>query len=55
VIVGGPGSDLISGGNGNDTIRAKDRRRDRVKCGAGRDTAYVDRIDKVAGCEVRHF
>ena len=47
----GPGSDLISGGPGNDTIRAKDHRKDRIKCGAGRDVAYVDKIDKVDGCE----
>jgi Ca2+-binding RTX toxin-like protein len=45
--VGGAGSDRISGGAGNDVIRAKDGTRDVIRCGAGRDTVVADRSDKV--------
>src|SRR5262249_10990147 len=48
---GGPGKDRIYGGPGNDVLRARDNRRDVVDCGPGRDTAYVDRLDRVSGCE----
>ena len=48
---GGPGADRIYGGPGNDVLRARDGRRDVVDCGAGRDTAYVDRLDRVSACE----
>jgi hypothetical protein len=52
VLDGGPGSDRLFGGPGNDTLRARDGRRDLVDCGPGRDVAFVDRIDRVSGCEV---
>lgn len=35
----------------NDTLQARNGLRDFVDCGAGRDTAYVDRIDVVRHCE----
>lgn len=38
-------------GTGNDTIYAQDGEADRIDCGPGVDTAYVDAIDSVAGCE----
>jgi hypothetical protein len=45
--------DRLEGGSGNDRIRARDKRprRDSVRCGRGRDTAIVDRLDSVSGCE----
>jgi hypothetical protein len=51
--VGGPGADTLSGGKDNDTILARDGRRDVVRCGTGRkDRATVDRGDRVSGdCE----
>ncbi len=51
LLVGGPGRDRLYGGPGNDTLRARDGLRDVVDCGPGRDTAIVDRIDRVSGCE----
>jgi Ca2+-binding RTX toxin-like protein len=51
-LVGGKGADRLQGGRGNDSIHARDGRRDRVNCGPGkRDTARVDRVDRVRGCE----
>jgi hypothetical protein len=43
--------DVLIGGRGNDTIRAKDGKRDIIRGGPGRDTAYVDKVDKVTGVE----
>jgi Ca2+-binding RTX toxin-like protein len=48
---GGRGHDQISGGDGADTILARDGTYDSIDCGAGRDTAVVDRIDRVKHCE----
>src|SRR3954454_8478321 len=51
-LKGEAGSDRLDGGAGNDSINARDRRKDTVNCGSGRrDTATVDRADKVRGCE----
>jgi Ca2+-binding RTX toxin-like protein len=47
-------SDGLEGGSGNDRIRAREaqrRVRDTVRCGPGFDTAIVDRLDRVSGCE----
>ena len=44
---GGFGEDDLFGGPGNDKILAADGRVDRVNCGLGTDTAYVDRLDRV--------
>ena len=42
----------LAGGSGNDSIKARNRKKETVNCGAGRnDTATVDRIDRVRGCE----
>jgi Ca2+-binding RTX toxin-like protein len=50
-LAGGFGPDAIFAGPGNDLVRATDRKRDLVRCGPGRDTAYVARRDQTAGCE----
>jgi Ca2+-binding RTX toxin-like protein len=46
-IDGGFGEDNLSGGPGDDTISAADGQEDRVSCGLGNDTAYVDELDVV--------
>jgi Ca2+-binding RTX toxin-like protein len=51
-VAGGKGFDHFYGGRGRDTIRARDERPDTIECGAGRDVAWVDRIeDGVYDCE----
>jgi Tol biopolymer transport system component len=45
------GKDRLEGGSGNDVISARDGRRDVVVGGPGRDSARVDRIDRVIGVE----
>ena len=51
-LFGGLGRDLLDGGPGNDTISARDRARDTIRCGRGRDTVTADRIDTIArDCE----
>lgn len=52
VIAGGGGSDRVAAGPGNDRIFAQDRKRDRLRCGAGIDLIMADRGDQVAtDCE----
>jgi hypothetical protein len=60
VLYGGTGNDTLDGGKaadrlyagpGNDVLRARDGVRDVVDCGPGRDLAFVDRLDRVSGCE----
>jgi hypothetical protein len=51
VLYGGAGLDRLYGGPGTDILKARDGERDVVDCGPGRDTAYVDRHDRVSGCE----
>ena len=48
---GGAGLDRLYGGPGNDILKARDGQGDVVDCGPGRDRAYVDRRDRVSGCE----
>ena len=48
---GGPHADRLAGGAGRDRLNARDGKRDRVRCGPGRDRARVDRRDNVVGCE----
>jgi Ca2+-binding RTX toxin-like protein len=48
---GGAGVDTYDAGDGRDTLVAVDGRAERVDCGSGRDTARVDRVDRVTGCE----
>jgi Ca2+-binding RTX toxin-like protein len=61
ILYGGPGNDLLNGGAGrdrlyggpgSDVLQARDGQRDVVDCGPGRDTAIVDRLDRVSGCEI---
>jgi glucose/arabinose dehydrogenase len=54
LLVGGLGHDSLYGGPGNDVLEARDGQRDTVSCGLGRDTAFVDKLDRVTGCEVVH-
>jgi len=63
VIRAGRDADLVFGGPGNDRIFASGDTdgtggqvvRDVVRCGAGRhDIAYIDRADRVSGCELVH-
>jgi hypothetical protein len=51
LYAGGASGNLLDGGSGNDFLWARNRRRDTVRCGTGRDRAVVDRIDRVSGCE----
>ena len=46
-IDGGFGEDDLFGGPANDKILAADGLADRVNCGTGTDTAYVDGLDRV--------
>jgi gametolysin peptidase M11 len=51
-IRGGPGRDILRGGPGNDTLISRDRSRDSIRCGTGRDLVLADRRDQVArDCE----
>jgi Ca2+-binding RTX toxin-like protein len=47
----GPIYGVCTIGSGNDTIYAQDGEADKVDCGPGADTAYVDAIDSVVDCE----
>jgi hypothetical protein len=53
-VTGTSGPNILFGGVGNDVLYARDGERDRLDCGAGRDVAYVDKIDTVAHCEQVH-
>jgi Ca2+-binding RTX toxin-like protein len=48
---GGAGRDRIYGNGGKDRIEARDGKRDRIRCGKGRDRAFIDSKDRVRGCE----
>jgi Ca2+-binding RTX toxin-like protein len=51
-LTGGPGANKYSGGDGNDSINARNGKKETVNCGAGKkDSATVDKRDKVKGCE----
>lgn len=50
-LVGGAGRDVIEAGRGNDRLNVRDGERDRVSCGAGRDSVRADRADTLSGCE----
>jgi hypothetical protein len=51
-LTGGPDVNKYAGGSGDDTVNAKNGKRETVDCGAGKkDSASVDRADKVRGCE----
>lgn len=50
-IDGGDGRDAIKAGRGDDTIDVRDRKRDTVDCGTGKDTVVADPEDRLKGCE----
>ena len=51
-LAAGKGRNSLAGGNGDDSLNARNRKKDTVNCGGGKkDTATVDRVDKVRGCE----
>jgi Ca2+-binding RTX toxin-like protein len=60
LLRGGPGRDLLQGQGGRDYLDAEDGVRDVVSCGtnpnpwppAELDTAFVDGLDRVSGCEL---
>jgi Ca2+-binding RTX toxin-like protein len=57
-LLGGKKPDVMLGGPGDDYLNAKDQRRDQlIDCGAGSDTALIDRrLDpEPIGCEVVLF
>ncbi len=47
-------TDFLYGGRGGDNVQVRDfpAVKDVVYCGSGRDTAYVDKLDVVSGCEI---
>ena len=52
-LYAGSGQDIVESGSGNDISYTRDGARDVLRCGRGRDVAYVDRADRVArDCEV---
>jgi Ca2+-binding RTX toxin-like protein len=52
LLAGGPGRDWLWGEAGNDRFSARDRNRDSILGGYGRDRAWVDRrLDSVLGVE----
>jgi Ca2+-binding RTX toxin-like protein len=51
-LTGGGGADNLDGGPGNDTINSRDKRKEAVRCGKGKnDRVTADRSDKLIGCE----
>lgn len=50
-LVGGGGVNRYDAGAGDDVLRAANGRAELVSCGTGRDTALVDRDDRIRGCE----
>jgi Ca2+-binding RTX toxin-like protein len=50
VFDGGPGADLFGGIGRGDVVRARDGRRDVVRCSRHPGRVTVDRIDRVFGC-----
>jgi hypothetical protein len=50
-LLGGAGVNRYIAGSGNDTVRAANGRAEVVACGAGTDSAVLDRSDRQSGCE----
>jgi hypothetical protein len=44
-------TNVIDAGAGNDRINVRNKKRDKVKCGKGKDTVKADKLDKLSGCE----
>ena len=53
-VFGGPGRDELDGGDGNDRFYARDRARDALSGGWGRDRAWIDGADYTQGVEVSY-
>ena len=51
VSLGGAGNDRLYGGSGNDRVLSNGATRDRIDCGAGRDSVRMDRRDTQKRCE----
>ena len=52
ILIGGPSSDVMDGGEGRDTILAIGGGADQITCGTGRDEVRADSTDSVAAdCE----
>ena len=49
------GGASVDAGAGIDKVVAYNGKRDTINCGSGRDTAYVDKGDRVKGCEKRIY
>jgi len=54
-LIGTSQADLLDGGSGDDVINARDGIADVVRCGYGDDTATLDAVDQVSGCEHRTY
>ena len=50
-ITPGTGGDRVIAAGGNDRIIARDRTKDRISCGSGRDSVTADRVDVLTSCE----
>jgi len=51
-VHGDAGSDTADGGAGEDSLRMRDGEADTVACGTELDTAIVDPVDALDGCEI---
>ena len=53
LLQGGKGADVMYGGDGSDDVfEARDRQRDKLYCGEGKDRYYAEKIDYVdSSCE----
>jgi dienelactone hydrolase len=52
VLSGDEGTDRVAGGAGRDRVKTADGERDKIRCGAGRDVAIVDGLDRTRSrCE----
>jgi acid phosphatase type 7 len=47
LLIGGRGRDTLRGGSGPDRVIARDKWRDRIACGSGRDRATLDSADVI--------
>ena len=54
VLVGGSGQDRLEGGRGDDVLVAADGARDYVSGGPGKDSAVIDRADRLSSIEYRY-
>jgi Ca2+-binding RTX toxin-like protein len=50
-LIGRAGVDRMDGGIGSDKLSGADGAKEELRCGAGKDSATRDKIDKAVGCE----